>query len=209
MALGASLDRLLRVLGDAGLRNPAPPKDDGALPALARAVAPWTLPADLVEFWSRVDPFTVPVLAPIGFYGPDVALEAWPEAVEGHQPMHFVDVAYESHDCIAVELDTGHGTGGELWYWNLVDGDFRFVAPGLAGMFAAIADVVEAGEFAVLPGGWREDLFDVAAIEFGAYRAALCRRLGVEESALPTIDRDPAGWPERWPLRRPGVSGGT
>jgi hypothetical protein len=194
---------LEQALTQAGLRQPAPAKTAQDLESVARAVAPWRIPHALHHFWSKFDPGTVPVYAPIQPVGAEQALKFWQSSREGQQPMNFLLIAYESHQCLAIELNST-GADGPCWYWYLVDGGFTYVASSLTQWIDTQAEMLIDGCFDRIDGGWAEDLYDVAALDDQAYRERTAKHLGLTGAdALPSVSREPEDWPELWAVSRP------
>ena len=63
------------------------------------------------------------------------------------------------------------------------------------------SELLELGQWIKRPGGWRDDLLDVAEIDLDAYREALARRLEVTADELPIVPRQSGGWPAHWTPR--------
>jgi hypothetical protein len=98
--------------------------------AFQAALTPMRLPADVVEYWQRADPRTLPVEPYPRFTNPEFSHESWLEARESfasHQPLTLVFVGYESHACMSVELDVGEIEGGALFEGFISSPDFGFI----------------------------------------------------------------------------------
>jgi hypothetical protein len=195
-----ALDRLERDCVAAGLRVPARARSQRhSLSEVAARVLPWPLPEELATLWSRVDPQTIPVRVFIEPLDPFVALELAEVPGGDVEPANLLCVAYEAHDCLAVDIHPE--SGGALWLWNLVDGDFDLFARSLGEWIDLQSELLELGHWIKRASGYRNELFDVAEIDLDAYREALARRLEVTTDELPAVPRESDGWPAHWTPR--------
>jgi hypothetical protein len=195
-----ALDRLERDCVAAGLRVPARASENQhQLSEVAARVLPWPLPDELTTLWSRIEPRTIPVYVYVELLEPLGALELVEVPGGDDEPANLLCVAYEAHDCLAVDIHPQ--SGGALWLWNQVDGDFGLFARSLGEWIDLQCELLELGQWIKRPGGYRNELFDVAEIELDAYREALARRLEVTTDELPAVPRHSDGWPAHWTPR--------
>ncbi len=108
MDVSEAVDRLVSAHSTAGLGRVArPPAEvETTLAAIAKAIAPLRLPADLLAFWRGVDPDTLAVAPCPRPADPELALRLWQEHLADEPSLHrFFPWCYESHDFLLVELD--------------------------------------------------------------------------------------------------------
>jgi hypothetical protein len=151
--LGVDLERALDQLGGAltvaGIPLWRAPESVDDLVDLEAAITPMRLPEDVRRFWMRVDARTLRVQPYPMMTSPEAALLFWRQARDEFrdmQPLALVDVGYESHFCMSVELDVGHIRGGALFEWCVSDpSGFTRRFNGIADWLAYIAELVSRG----------------------------------------------------------------
>jgi hypothetical protein len=133
----------------AGIPLWQPPESLRDLEKLEAALAPMRLPAVVRQFWTRVDARTLRVHPYPMFMPPEGALTLWRQARDefrSMQPLTLLDVGYESHQCMSVELDVGDVMGGALFEWCVSDpSGFTRRFNALADWLAYIAELVRRG----------------------------------------------------------------
>jgi hypothetical protein len=100
------------------------PESTAAIEALQAAVLPMELPDELAAFWRQVDVTTLRVYPYPEFSTPEFSLTSWQMAKKEFaalQPLALVQVGYESHATMSVELDVGDVEGGALFEWFVSD----------------------------------------------------------------------------------------
>lgn len=186
MLLDQALARLNAALVDAGVPPWRAPVSIGGIEALEFEIAPLRLPAELREFWTRVDPRTLRVKPYPTITTPEFALDAWEAARDmEHLPLALVLVGCQSHECVAVELDVAGGDGGALFEYFISAGD------GFTRRYERLAD-------------WLEDI--AQQLERGNYfhhedrhgRWATVSDTGSGHPGLPHVGPRVADWPEHW-----------
>jgi hypothetical protein len=209
--IDGALDRLMAALEAVGDPMPAPAAPRTAIDAIAREIAPMSLPADLIRLWSwiavdAVKPWPFPRLC-----GPAFALESWREqhdldAENGilTVPRMLFPVAYESWSFLLVELDSSEGPGGAIFQWGFGGTPFQ-------RRFDSVSDWIETLA-AFLSGSpplrheadgraWTtadDEAWDRAVAEYMSTRPPHPRY-----GAAVELDEDFRRWPGRW-LRSSG-----
>lgn len=201
-----TIDEAIDALGDAlsanGVDAPRPPSTPPDLEAIDAELAPMSIPAQVRRFWERIDPATLRVWPYPSPIQPDFAIQGWRQRRDefpGLAPLALLDVGYESHQCMSVELDSPLAPGGALFEWNLVDIPFYL-------RYHELADWLER----------MTSLIDEGAIERRAGHAGPVLFLLDPETQLPMselrgpgtpstvhgdtvyYDRDPLTWPVHW-----------
>jgi hypothetical protein len=125
------------------------PESEDELKHLEVAISPMRLPADVRHFWTQVEARSLRLRPYPSFISPASALKFWNGARDefrSAQPMALVDVAYESHQCMSVELDIGDVQGGALFEWSVSDpGGFTRQFNGIADWLTHMVGLVRAG----------------------------------------------------------------
>lgn len=124
MSVDQALEDLAAAMNDAGIPLWEPPQSSQDLAELDAALAPMRVPDQLRQFWQQVDAATLRISPYPGFIGPSMALEFWRSSkaeFAAFQPLALVDVGYESHFCMGVELDFPDQPGGALFEWCVSD----------------------------------------------------------------------------------------
>ncbi len=197
-----ALEAFVEAIVRAGLEPPLPPASTESLEQLEAAIAPMRLPADVRRFWATVDAATVRALPYPAFINPDFALTSFRMAREearAHQPLCLLTIAYESFQCMSVELDTGAAAGGALFEWRLEDGGFERRFNRLADWLAYLVDLLDAG--LTQPSRYANG---PALLVPGPDRADEVRARRPKPPPHPVhaadgvIDRDILEWPEHW-----------
>jgi hypothetical protein len=150
VGIDESIDALAETLEQAGVDPPAPPTDPPDWDAIAAAIEPMSLPADVRRWWERVDPWTMRAWAYPEPTRWDFALDTWiqhRDEFPGIAPRSLFLVGYTSWACMSVELDSALSPGGSLFEWRLEDGGFYLRYHDLAGWLERITSLVAAGEF--------------------------------------------------------------
>lgn len=199
-----ALAHLAAAYDAAGLPPIRKPKGaDAALRQIAAAIAPLRLPAELEEFWRRVDPQSITVAPYPHLTSPDFALDSWRshcDELEGMVPRVLFPVAYESHGFLMVELEDGRGTGGPVFAWAYADEAFVLSFPTLSAYLHLLATMVELGEFA------HREASRTSYIEFDpdgrwddavAVRLAAAQPIGIHGSTR-RIGAEVRSWPDAW-----------
>jgi hypothetical protein len=154
------LERALEALSDAmtavGIPLWRPPESLDDLEELEAEIAPLRLPEDVRRFWTKVDAWTLPVSPHPTIVSPEAALVLWRQSRDEFrslQPLVLLEVGYESHVCMSVELDVGAIRGGALFEWA-VDHPFGFTRrfDGIADWLGYIADLLRQGLYRRLEG---------------------------------------------------------
>jgi hypothetical protein len=144
-----ALDELGSALSAAGIPLWTPPEATDDLVALEAAIAPMRLPEDVRQFWMQVDARTLRVQPHPMITSPEAALLLWRQTRDefrNMQPLALVDVGYESHVCMSVELDVDEIPGGALFEWAVDDpSGFTRRFNGIAGWLVEIAEMVRRG----------------------------------------------------------------
>lgn len=151
MDIDDAIDGFLAALSRAGAPAPVAPTDRSVLSELEGAIAPLRVPGAVRRFWQRVAPETLGIDTYPGLHGPKFALESWLMSREfgDADPPALLQLAYESHQCMSVELDQPGVAGGALFEWNLVDGDFERRFNGLEEWLTYLTELLAAGRFSV------------------------------------------------------------
>lgn len=151
---GVSIDEALEALGDAlvgaGVALWQAPETSAALDALEGDLAPMRLPDEVRAFWRQVDVQTLRVDPYPCFSTPEFALEIWRDAREEFAsfiPLALVQVGYESHECMSVELDVDGIDGGALFEWNLAGDGFERRFNSIADWVSHVAALVRDGSY--------------------------------------------------------------
>lgn len=155
MTVSVTIDGALEALSGAfervGVPLWRPPKALAALEALEAELAPLRLPEAVRKFWRRVDVRTLRASPYPGFTTPEFALGGWRLARDEFrvfQPLALLNVGYESHGCMSVELDVGDVDGGALFEWFVSDpSGFERRFDGLAEWVRHIADLIDRGGY--------------------------------------------------------------
>lgn len=197
------IDRLAAAYEEAGLPPILRSDDVEALLAEIRtAIAPLRLPAEVEQFWRRVDPSAI-TLAPYPHpTGIDFALHAWRShaAEPGMVPRLLFPIAYESHGFLFVELEDGHGSGGTVLSWGYTDDRFVVQFPTLSAYLDLLATMIELGEFTRHPGARGYIAFDPE----GRWEDAVSVRLAAAQPVrgfphVRHVSAQPVtAWPEHW-----------
>jgi hypothetical protein len=143
--IDAAIEGLDDALRSAGLPGLEAPSDPRAVDAVADAVVPYELPAELRRFWERVDPermevYTFPTLG-----GPAAALELQQSLREYGAPPVLLPIDYASHCFGVIELGSEWTEGGTILEWDF-DG-FPLVARSVADRLAVLAELLLEGLF--------------------------------------------------------------
>ena len=143
--IDAAIDRLDDSLRSAGLPGLEPPADGRALEEVAKAVAPYELPAELRRFWERVDAermelYTFPRLG-----GPANASALRPDLRENGAPPVLLPIDYASHCYGVIELRSEWSEGGTILEWDM--DAFPLVAHSVADRIGVLAELVSEGRF--------------------------------------------------------------
>ena len=201
-----AVDRLVAAYAAAGL--PPIRRARGARASLATiraAIAPLRLPAEVEQFWRRVDPESITVAPYPHPIGPAFALRTWVmhrDEAAGMTSRLLFPVAYESHGFLFVELEDGRGSGGAVLQWAYGGEPFAVRFPTLSAYVDLLATMIELDEFT------RDGTGAQAYIGFdpdGRWDDALTVRLAAAQPLrgfenVRTIDEDILRWPERWLL---------
>jgi hypothetical protein len=180
------------------------PKSTGPIDELQATVSPMELPDELVAFWRQVDVTTLRVCPYPRFSTPEFALTSWQMAKSEFaalQPLALVQVGYESHDVMSVELDVGEVQGGALFEWFVSDPSgftrrYNQLGDWLAYMAAIIDHGLsdrregENGPSLLVPSPDREE--QAEALRVTPYRHPVH---GTEVHVGPDILTD---WPKHW-----------
>jgi hypothetical protein len=151
VTIDEALTALGAALAGAGVPLWRAPETLADLDELEAELAPMRLPEALREFWTRVDVATLRVEPYPNFTTPKSALEDWRmsrDEFPGQTPLAFVNVGYESHDYMSVELDIDEFKGGALFESDLPNGtgfDRRF--NGLADWLGYVAELIAQGNY--------------------------------------------------------------
>ena len=124
ITLDDALQKLAQAMSSANIPLWSAPQSTEILDQINEELAPLLLPADLREFWSRVDSKTLSIEPYPWFTTPEFALDSWEEARDefrSQQPLALFFVGYQSHGCLAVELDTDGESGGAVYEWFISD----------------------------------------------------------------------------------------
>lgn len=204
MDIDGVIDRLERAYADAGL--PPIRQADGAMHSvvdlIAAEIAPLELPAELVRFWSRIDPHSLagaPYPRPTD---PSFALDTWlshRDETPGMVPRLLFPVCYESWGFVLVELHDDGELGGACFEWAYAGSPFRLRFASWAGYLELLASLVEAGHMqsddrqgqpviTLADGVWEEARASQLA-------ASLPHPVYKERLELP---EDVRLWPEHW-----------
>ena len=143
--IDAAIDGLDDALRSAGLPGLEEPSDPRAVDAVAHAVVPYELPAELRRFWERVDPermevYTFPTLG-----GPADALELQQSLREYGAPPVLLPIDYASHCFGVIELGSKWTEGGTILEWDF-DG-FPLVSRSVADRLAVLTELLLEGLF--------------------------------------------------------------
>jgi hypothetical protein len=143
--IDATIEGLDDALRSAGLPGLEAPSDPRAVDAVAEAVVPYELPAELRRFWERVDPermdvYTFPTLG-----GPAAALELQQSLREYGAPPVLLPIDYASHCFGVIELGSEWTEGGTILEWDF-DG-FPLVSGGVADRLAVLTELLLEGLF--------------------------------------------------------------
>lgn len=125
-----------------------PVQADVEVSAVADAIAPRILPAELAWFWRTCDPFLFPVLPYPQLTTPEFALECWVmEQEEGDEhPRVLFPFAYESQGFLYVELGLDPAHPSPVWSFAYRDEEFVCRYPSIASLFHTTADAVDASD---------------------------------------------------------------
>ena len=149
MDLDEALEVLRRALMAADMPLWSSPESVDDLVALEAEIAPLRLPEDLRRFWEQVDARTLRVQPFPMVTTPEGALMMWRmsrDEFREMQPLALLDVGYESHVCMSVELEVETIPGGAVFEWAVDDPTgFTRCFDSLAGWLAHIADLVGRG----------------------------------------------------------------
>jgi hypothetical protein len=143
--IDAAIDGLGDALRSAGLPGLEAPSDPRAVDAVAEAVVPYELPAELRRFWEQVDPermevYTFPTLG-----GPADALELQQSLREYGAPPVLLPIDYASHCFGVIELGSEWAEGGTILEWDF-DG-FPLVSRSVADRLAVLTELLLEGLF--------------------------------------------------------------
>lgn len=135
------------------------------------------------------------------FIGPEFALTGWQMARDeapAQQPLVLVNVAYNSHECLSVELETDDLPGGALFEWFLSDPSdgFKRRFDGIADWIGHVARMIargtsvrvdsERGPWLQLPSEHELDIWGPPPGPHPVHGTRL------------RIERDILAWPEHW-----------
>ncbi|MDZ4825169.1 MAG: hypothetical protein SGJ13_01750 [Actinomycetota bacterium] len=199
-AIDTAIDRLFAALAAAGTTIPGDPVRASTLADVSGAIAPLTLPDDLVSLWSRFQ--TGPALEVLGhglgfrWQTAEAGLADWQGDREGKWgygetwPRCLFPLSYCSWCFLLVELDVpGYpSTGGALWQGSFDDMEILPIAPSLV---SAVESMAQGWEWALL--AWDGTSGTYANDDADSWRAYLALR-----HDLSTIDKSPLSWPARW-----------
>jgi hypothetical protein len=162
------------------------------------AVAPFTLPDELVELWSGWDAPSFGRLVPFpALVEPATALAIWREQRHpvGDVPAVLFPVAAERSCYLQLELVHQDWAGPRVWFHTAADAEYELQALSLAGYLDQAADAIVAGLVELSTGG-QPFLGTGPGEEWDALVRASLDRAGVARHA-----RRPFDWsrPERWP----------
>ena len=152
MSIHEALESLGRALAGAGLPSWQPPGTPADLDALESEIAPMRLPEAVREFWRQVDVRTLRASPYPQFSTPEFALQSWLMArneFAAFQPLTLVQVGYESHACMSVELDVDDIDGGALFEWYVSDtsGGFDRRFNSMADWVSHVAALIKQGSY--------------------------------------------------------------
>jgi hypothetical protein len=203
MQVDDALEVLATALRQADVPLWEPPDSQEPVRKLQAAVAPMGMPQELVRFWQLVDVDTLRVAPFPRPCSPEFALTMWEmdrDEFASMNPLACVLVGYESHDCMAVELDVGAVKGGALFEWFLSDpSGFTRRFDTLGDWLAYAAELISHGLF-VRQSGERGTWLVVPPYERREEADALRPALGVHpvHGTELHVSPDILEWPAHW-----------
>lgn len=203
VTVGEALEVLSEALTRAGVPLWTPPGSSRAVDRLEGELAPLGLPGQVREFWRLVDVGTLRVKPYPRFTTPEFALASWRtarEAFSESQPLALLDVGYESHACLSVELEVDDFEGGALFEWFVSEpGGFARSWNGLTDWLRHVAAIVDRGWYLRRNGPDGAWLLVPDPEHSAAERAArpAPKRHPVHGSAL-HVGGDFLDWPAHW-----------
>jgi hypothetical protein len=193
VTIDEALDAVAAALAGMGVPLWRPPETLADLDELEAELAPMRLPEAAREFWRRVDVRTLRVDPYPSFTTPEFALHGWRMARDefaAFQPLALVNLGYESHGCMSVELDMDGIEGGALFEWFVSDPsgfDRRF--DGLPDWLRHLAELIGQGRYRRTETEQGPRLLVPDPDDAGAAHAA---------RPVLHIGHDILDWPEHW-----------
>lgn len=203
MTIDEALEALRDACAAADVQAWEPPATLTALEQLEAELAPLRLPEQVRELWTRVDVATVRIFPYPHFTTPEAALQGWwmvRDQFTALQPLALLNVGYESHACMSVELEVGDIEGGALFEWFVSEPsgfDRRYNA--LADWLSDVANLIVRGQYLRLGSDRGPRLLVPDPADTDAVRAArpLPGTHPVHGEVL-HIGGDLFDWPEHW-----------
>lgn len=191
--LAEALDAYEAAVAEAGGPRPVDPITDEDLRRVEDAVAPLSLPEDLRTTWKR---FQIAELLPFpGWIPARLSLDFRSDVEAEHGSTALLQVAYEAHVELSVDLTAPRDVGSALWEVQIEDGMARRRYRSIAAFFAAAAEATRAGILKWQDGYTQtDDLAWDRLVERWNGRVNADDGLGVDEVDL----NRPFRWPARW-----------
>lgn len=142
--------RLCEAARGAGLDAPRSAVDpEGAIDAVARAVAPLRVPSEVETLWRLLRPETINPMPYPRLSSPEFDLDGWRMHARenpGMTPRLLFPVAYESWGFLFVELGDGQRLGGAIFSWGYGGEDFVLTYHSLTEYILQLAESYECGQ---------------------------------------------------------------
>jgi hypothetical protein len=205
-----AIDRLFAVTKKSALPSIRKANSKRILATISAEISPLRLPDDLEKFWRRVDVESIAVTPDLTLLTPDTALQSWRQQLvefPGMMPRQLLPFAYESHDYLSVELESGRGDGGAVYEWGASYDGYFLRHASVSSYLDQLATMIELENFVIhtRPGrSWVE--FDPDRQWNGVRAVRLAADLQTSgKEPEPMVNVDAALWPARW-LESDGVT---
>jgi hypothetical protein len=195
--IDAAIDRYLEAARRAGAPGPDGPATERDLDAIRTAIAPLSLPGDVIAMWQRLQ--APPAMPYPRWTDARTALDIWRENGAGPGGLPIFPIAYESHGFLSAGL-VGDGSGSAIWRWAFDAEPAKLRHRSLAVAFDAAADALERGVFE-----WQNAHRYLEVVDYDAWEAIVRARNeeaaldGVTDPGVDTVDlQSPLSWPAAW-----------
>ena len=160
---------------------------------LQRAVAPLTVPSELVAWWNSWDPTSVAVLdrSQFAFLSPAAALDEWRHISALEFPRILLPICQEENRLLVVELVSSSHPGSRLFELGFHGENITCIGVGPSGLIDLIADVLERTRAATEPNRYPGE------INWDIY-GQLLKQASQEFGSLSFDEQDRTGWPAHW-----------
>jgi hypothetical protein len=201
--IDAAIDGFLAALRRAGAPASVAPPNLSALHELEATIAPLRVPRAVQRFWQRIEPERLGVHTYPRLRGPELALRSWLKSRDelvAAEPTALLQIAYESHQCMSVELDQPGVAGGALFEWNVVDGDFERRFNGLETWLTYLSELLDAGRYSAEEALPRGRVVVVPGVDDWELEPSWRPSLPSHplDGLATHVGRDILEWPEHW-----------